>query len=533
MINFSKFILLFLLIHAAMPVFSQCNAPTNLSNSYSNNVSTFTWDAVSGATGYNLELKFVYDDWGTGEFFTSTSNSLTITGLYHSAALEWRVNTVCDTISSAISASKTYTVPCPVPSAPNATNITATSATVNWTAAAGYNTNVSNFFVAYRLANTSNAWTSAGSTSSTSKTISGLTSNTTYEYCINQSCVNGNSSPLIAQFTTANIPCNIPTNLTVSGATSSQATVSWSAVSGGQNYTVEYKPTASSSWTVTSSVTTNNKVLTGLTAATLYDVRVKATCTNGYVSDYVARQFTTYTSTCPAWGTNGSEFIDQFTLGTINRTSGREIGGYINTGLSTHLIKGSNTNAGVISGGYNPGIVLGENYAIYIDFNSNGSFADAGERVAGPTYFATGAALNFNIAIPNNKTPGSRKMRVIVRRSTSAIAPCATGFQGEVEDYNVEIVSQNSTSGIDNASEQVVSVYPNPTTGKLNIVTPDNFNPSYIEVVSIDGRVVEKQSLENSLTNSLDISSQPEGLYIVNIISKENVKSTHRLVLTK
>jgi hypothetical protein len=528
-----KSVLLLLLLQASMPLLSQCSAPTNLSNSYSNNVSTFNWDAVSGATGYTLELKFVYDDWIYAEPFSATTNSFSLTGLYHSAQLEWRVSTVCSTSTSAPSSPIAYNVPCPEPNTPFANNITGTSATINWTAATGYNTNVSNFVVSYRLANTNNAWTSAGSTSTTSKTIIGLTSNTTYEYCINQSCVNGTSAPLIATFTTAFVPCDIPTNLTTSGATSSQATVAWNAVSGGQTYTVEYKPVSANTWTVTSSVTTNSKLLTGLSAATLYDVRAKATCTNSSISGYVSNQFTTYTSVCPAYGINSSEFIDQFTLGTINRTSGKEVGGYINTGLSTNLVKGSSTNAGVISGGFNPGIVFGENYAIYIDFNNNGNFSDAGERVAGPTYFATGAPLNFNIAIANNKPLGNKKMRVIVRRSTSTMAPCAAGFQGEVEDYNVNIISNKSTSGVDENLNRDITIYPNPSNGIFNIISQEELNSVSFEVMSIDGRIIEKKKFDNNFQNTIDISSQPEGIYILNITRADNSKSSHRLILTK
>jgi hypothetical protein len=532
MTNLFKSILTLFLIQASMPVFSQCTAPSNLSANYNNNVSTFTWDAVSGATDYIFEIKFAYDPWTSAGVLTANTNSLVLTGIMQSAILDWRVSTNCGTSVSSPTAS-TYTVPCPQPSAPNATNITGTSATVNWTAAPGYNTTTSNFYVSYRLANTSNAWISAGSTSSTSKTISGLTSNTSYEYCITQSCINSNSSPLIAQFTTAYIPCNIPTNLTITGASSSQATANWNSVSGGQSYTVEYKPTTSTTWTTTTSVTTNTNTLTGLAQATLYDVRVKATCTNGYVSNYVSNQFTTYTSTCPAYGVNGSEFIDLFSLGSISRTSGREIGGYRNTGLSTNLVKGSNTNAGVISGGYNPGIVFGENYAVYIDFNRNGSFADNGERVAGPTYFATGSSLNFNVAIPNNASTGSTKMRVIVRRSTSSMAPCATGFQGEVEDYNVTIVSNHMVAATDNQNVKGVSIYPNPSNGKFSISTSDDFIPASYEIIGLDNRIIERQVLNGDKTTALDLSSHSDGVYILNILSTDNKKSANRIVLMK
>lgn len=87
--------------------------------------------------------------------------------------------------------------------------------------------------------------------------------------------------------------CSDPTGLASGSVTSSGATVSWSAVSGANSYDVDYKTTASGTWTNAATGTTSLSVnLSGLTASTTYDWRVRANCSSGS-SNYVAAQFTT------------------------------------------------------------------------------------------------------------------------------------------------------------------------------------------------------------------------------------------------
>ena len=87
--------------------------------------------------------------------------------------------------------------------------------------------------------------------------------------------------------------CNAPTGLASSAITASGATVSWTAVSGASNYTVEYKLNSSSTYTVAASATTATSVnITGLTASSLYDWRVRTNCSTSS-SAYSNAQFTT------------------------------------------------------------------------------------------------------------------------------------------------------------------------------------------------------------------------------------------------
>jgi Metallo-peptidase family M12B Reprolysin-like/Secretion system C-terminal sorting domain/Bacterial pre-peptidase C-terminal domain/Fibronectin type III domain len=89
------------------------------------------------------------------------------------------------------------------------------------------------------------------------------------------------------------VVCGDPIGLTASAITTSSADISWTAVSGANSYDVDYKLASSGTWTNAATGTTATSVsLSGLTAASVYDWRVRANCTAGS-GNYTAAQFTT------------------------------------------------------------------------------------------------------------------------------------------------------------------------------------------------------------------------------------------------
>ncbi|HNU15685.1 MAG TPA: zinc-dependent metalloprotease family protein, partial [Chitinophagaceae bacterium] len=184
---------------------------------------------------------------------------------------------------------------CGDPTGLTASAITNTSATVSWTAVAS----ALSYDVDYK-ASSSGTWINAATaTTSTSVALAGLTQGTTYDWRVRATCSGGSGNYVQAQFTTT-APCNAPAGLTSSAITASSATVSWTAVSGANNYTIEYKTTAASTWTTAASATTStSQGLSGLSASTSYDWRVRANCASGS-SAYSQAQFTTAAaSVCP------------------------------------------------------------------------------------------------------------------------------------------------------------------------------------------------------------------------------------------
>jgi hypothetical protein len=171
--------------------------------------------------------------------------------------------------------------------------------------------NAISYAVDYKL-NTSGTWTSfATAQTGTSTNLTGLTQGSLYDWRVKATCSAGSGNFVAAQFTTtAPFVCNAPTGLTSSAITSSGATVSWTAVSGAVSYDVDYKLASAGTWTNSISGTTStSRSITGLTASTLYDWRVRTNCASGS-SAYAQAQFTTAAvSTCPGIydvSTNGS-----------------------------------------------------------------------------------------------------------------------------------------------------------------------------------------------------------------------------------
>ena len=605
---------------------AQCVSPTNLAATNSNNVSTFSWDAVPGAVDYTIEIKQVFDDWAYAEVVATTSGIFySITGIFHSAALDWRVRTNCNAAASAFTVAQ-YSVPCPAPSGLTVTNITPASATLNWLPAPGFNNFVSDFVVSYRLAGTNNAWIQIGHTFGSSINVSGLTPGTAYEWCVNQTCINFNSNPVIAQFTTATPACAAPTGLYISAIFSNQVTVNWNSVNYAVQYTVQYKPASSSNWLGSIITSALNTTITGLNPSTLYDWRVMTNC-NGSQSSYTAAQFTTavavacgvptglfannvtnnsavlnwnaingassytlqyrilntgnwvsinnlsgtsyllnncslmnttyefrvktkcggefsnYSSpatfttlNCVAYGNNSQEWIDLFKIGSINRVSGAETGGYINTGISTNLVIGSTGNAGQISAGF-ASTIRNQNYCIYIDLNHNGIYEHT-ERVFGSALISGAGTINFSFSIPGTATPGTTGLRVSMRRNGSGgISPCMTTGFGETEDYIVNLTAVSSRSSVVNLQndwndkfETVVTVSPNPSEGIFNISLPKNIQAVFYDVVDLNGAVLQKQNIAGNSVFNIDITDKSKGLYLLRITDQSGKQKTYKLL---
>ena len=89
--------------------------------------------------------------------------------------------------------------------------------------------------------------------------------------------------------------CGSPANLTTTSVTFNSATLNWSSVNNAATYTIQYKPSSSSTWTTTTS-TSNSKSITGLNASTSYQFKVMSSC-NGTTSSY--SNVNTFTTLAP------------------------------------------------------------------------------------------------------------------------------------------------------------------------------------------------------------------------------------------
>jgi hypothetical protein len=154
---------------------------------------------------------------------------------------------------------------------------------------------------------------------------------------------------------------------------------------------------------------------------------------------------------CASNGSNTSdEWINKVVLGSINNTSGNN-GGYADyTALSTNLTAG-NTYTINLTPAFSGQTYL-EYWRVWIDYNGDLDWADAGEQVA---QGSGTAAINVNFTVPSGATALTTRMRVSMQYN--AYPPiCGTFTWGEVEDYTVVIGGGSGptcSDGIQNGDE--------------------------------------------------------------------------------
>jgi hypothetical protein len=182
-----------------------------------------------------------------------------------------------------------------------------------------------------------------------------------------------------------------------------------------------------------------------------FGVAISARTTqNIYASVYSMQVRVTYTTTSSPsnYCTSNGNNTDGYTTGirlvnfnTINNTTIIEDNDYSNfTAISTTVTKGQPYNLTVnvnTDGNYT------NNTYAWIDWNQDGDFIDSGEsfNLGTATNVSNGPTSNsaLSIPIPATASTGSTRMRVSTKWN-GAPTSCETGFDGEVEDYSINVL---------------------------------------------------------------------------------------------
>lgn len=225
------------------------------------------------------------------------------------------------------------------------------------------------------------------------------------------------------------------------------------------------------------------------------------------------------------------ESINNVTLGSINNTTGcTNYGNYTN--LSTTLIKGQSYTASITpqAQGTVGSAYTGDELAIYIDWNNDNDFTDAGERV-GYVLVGSGTWNNqFPFTVPTSATTGTLRMRCRISYSPDegTIEPCGTTTDGEVEDYSV-VVQNASTNTIDeNNILSAVNVYPNPFSENLTIDLTSVSEPVSVQIFDLAGKLL-KSTENQSGKLEINMAGLAKGMYQV-ILRSGDAKTVQRIV---
>jgi PKD repeat protein len=113
-------------------------------------------------------------------------------------------------------------------------------------------------------------------------------------------------------------------------------------------------------------------------------------------------------------------------------------------------------------------------------------------------------------------TAGTYSVKLVVSKTDSKDSTTKT--------INVNVPPPHVGISIANSQEEAVNVFPNPTDGMVTISFINFGNEkTRIEVVDMNGKVVQLTNIENKPTCSLDISSLSSGIYYIRTICKDKV----------
>ncbi len=219
------------------------------------------------------------------------------------------------------------------------------------------------------------------------------------------------------------------------------------------------------------------------------------------------------TGYCASNGNNTSdEYIQRVQIGSIDNSTGASAGGYGDfTNLSTNL---SSSNSITITPLWT-GTVYAEGYAVFVDWNRDGDFGDAGELAFSQTA-TTATPINGSFNVPAGASAGPTRMRVSMKYN-DVPDPCESFSWGEVEDYIVVIPTSLQTSNGESSgriiSASEIFLYPNPVHGGLlNIAISDGIATEY-EIYNVLGQLVVKGNFEETI----DVSELQGGMYMLKI----------------
>lgn len=309
-----------------------------------------------------------------------------------------------------------------------------------------------------------------------------------------------------------------PSALAASGTTATTTNLTWTAAT--DNVAVTGYDIYQGA-TLKGSSTTTSYTVTGLTALTAYTFTVKAKDAAGNIS--VASNAVNVTTTaatisyCASKGNSTTdERIGKVVFGTINNTSTGTAGYENYTSISTNATRGTAYTITITPTWTST--VYSEGYAVFIDYNQDGDFADSGETVwtkaTSTATTATGA-----ITIPATATLGTTRVRVSMKYNGIPTS-CETFSYGQVEDYSINIgasgaiVNQEIGAGLIETTETSrFALYPNPVADELNVSLTNNTGYSF-RITNTLGQQVSSGQLSE---NPIDVSALNTGVYIIEL----------------
>jgi PKD repeat protein/C-terminal processing protease CtpA/Prc len=270
--------------------------------------------------------------------------------------------------------------------------------------------------------------------------------------------------------------------------------------------------------------TSQNPVVTYNTAGT-YDVSLQATNAAGSTSmslpDYITVNETAGVTYCASQGnSNASEWIGIVNVSSFINQSGASFYSDF-TNMVIQVLPGS-SNTVTLTPGYSGGTQF-EYWKIWIDFNADGDFLDAGENVF--TANKKKSTVTGTISIPVSAN-GQTRMRISMKNG-SAPSSCEVFAKGEVEDYTISFTG--GTKSMEAKTEFEIMVYPNPSNSTFNFRLETLSDELVaIQLFDLSGRLVQEYNslpLDDVITIGEDLKP---GMYMA-VVTQGNYRKAVKL----
>lgn len=315
--------------------------------------------------------------------------------------------------------------------------------------------------------------------------------------------------------------CNAPASVSVSGITTTAATLNWTSATGASTYNVNYRVSGAATWTTASTAATSY-ALSGLTASTTYQYQIQTVCGSTGSSSFTSvATFTTAAAGCSD------------TYESNNSTSAAKVVPF-NTDL--YAVIGSSTDNDyykftTVSGSTNLKITLDQltrDYDLKL-LNSSGTTlttsqlggSNAENIIRNTSTAATYYARVYGYAGAYSTTAC---YRLRINNSSSAFRDGA-GFAEET----IGNIVPEKMEGLD-----AVQVWPNPANENLNLsFFTDENSVINAKVIDMLGKVVMMHSVhaEQGFSNTeLSTASFPSGVYLIQL-STDSETATKRFVV--
>lgn len=243
--------------------------------------------------------------------------------------------------------------------------------------------------------------------------------------------------------------CVEPSNFAISGQSANSISMQWTppAVSTPTSYTIYYSttnvaPDGSTVLDGTNSLTVsanagNMATVGSLNPSSTYYFWIRSNCSGSDFSIWTSTSISGYTGYCiPSTGATTTRWLE-----TVTTTGGMTNLNYSNATYIAYDDQSSTTfstyPSGTIDYSMDASTTSNTYYYIWVDWNNDMDFDDAGEKVLGTASVANATGA---LTVPSTTPLGSYRVR-LAAATVSTIGPCGTPANGNYVDFTLNVVA--------------------------------------------------------------------------------------------